>query len=239
MFDPPRVPFLRLTLVQDEESGEDFGDELDKVDDDEDEEPAEEGAGQKRKVCIHSAIFSAITHLRTPLFSVPLLPNRRSLLQGLRGASRHHPRSRLLSPSKRTKKSRYSDPTPFTLTVFCSRSMLFLAFQVHTYYRVAPPLDLSTTGDDIGCSLNCIIYITGIISLKTERGDEYSVQLRYHLYASLHALFPSFSMTSCEKWLANDRGRAMMVRTPWQGMTRSKFHSATVLTSLFIVLEEG
>ena len=49
------VPYLRLTLRQDEESGEDFGDEVDKVADEEDEELAEESSGQKRKVCAQPA----------------------------------------------------------------------------------------------------------------------------------------------------------------------------------------
>jgi len=155
-------------------------------------------------------VFPTITNLRPPL-SALLPPNRRSQLQGLREPSPHHLRSRPPSPSKRVMRSKHLDHMPSTHH-FCCRLILFMICQVH----ITVSRHLSTSQTNIGdyIVLSQLHYIS-YKQIFPLRGNKQSVQSRYHLYASLHALFPSFSMTSCEKLLERMIGcRATIARTP-------------------------
>jgi hypothetical protein len=82
--------------------------------DEEDEEPAEDTAGQKRKVCTKLA---RVSNQSLIVISARPLPNPQNPLRGPRGVSPHHLRSRLLSPSKKMMKSKHMDPMPWILTV--------------------------------------------------------------------------------------------------------------------------
>ena len=146
---------------------------------------------------LNHPVFMTIADLCPHLFSALLLPNRRSRLQGLREISPHHPRSRLLSPSKRVMRSKHPDPMPFifTISVFVS---CFHGSPVHTTVSRYLSTYQTNIGDSIVPSqLHYICYKQIPFLLRGDK--QQSAQLRYHLYTSIHAFFPSFSMTSCER----------------------------------------
>jgi hypothetical protein len=73
---------LALTFMQDSDSdGEDFGDELDKVTEDEDEPANDVEAGKKRKVCTCMYVQRIISssHSELPRKRLPAPRRRRSL----------------------------------------------------------------------------------------------------------------------------------------------------------------
>jgi len=157
--------------------------------------PPRNPLGRSARFAPIQSSFPTITHLFARNFSVPLLPNPQSPLRGLRGVSHPRPRSRPLSPSKRMTKSKHPGPTPpsvLTIPVLISCFFWFAKYIL----PCALPLHLSDRYRRLYKLFrrNCILYI---IHIALAKGDKRSVQSRNHLYASLHALFPSFSMTSC------------------------------------------
>ena len=133
--------------------------------------------GRSARFAPTQPVFPTITHPHPHLFSALLLPDPRSPLRGLRGISPHHPRSRLLSPSKRMRKSNYPDPMSFILTV----SVLVSCFSWFAQYilpcrATSPPL--RQIHETIGCSLAVASYILQTdISFRPRRNKQRSVEV--------------------------------------------------------------